>query len=74
MVAGIQLVGACFTHDVRPYSAAENAIFGQTGPNVGSFDGGYGASYMARLIGQKKARNLVFMPTIQCKKKHSIWA
>ncbi len=34
--------------------AAENAIFGQTGPKVGSFDGGWGASYMARIVGQKK--------------------
>lgn len=34
--------------------AADNAIFGQTGPKVGSFDGGWGASYMARLVGQKK--------------------
>lgn len=41
--------------------AADNAIFGQTGPKVGSFDGGYGASYMARVIGQKKAREIWFL-------------
>jgi len=41
--------------------AAENAVFGQTGPKVGSFDGGYGASYMARIVGQKKAREIWFL-------------
>ncbi|MSR88761.1 MAG: 1,4-dihydroxy-2-naphthoyl-CoA synthase [Candidatus Margulisbacteria bacterium] len=41
--------------------AAENAIFGQTGPKVGSFDGGFGASYMARIVGQKKAREIWFL-------------
>ena len=41
--------------------AAENARFGQTGPRVGSFDGGYGASYMARIVGQKKAREIWFL-------------
>lgn len=41
--------------------AAENAIFGQTGPKVGSFDGGFGTSYLARLVGQKKAREFWFL-------------
>jgi len=41
--------------------AAENAVFGQTGPRVGSFDGGYGASYLARVVGQKKAREIWFL-------------
>ncbi|MCE0494673.1 1,4-dihydroxy-2-naphthoyl-CoA synthase [Vibrio salinus] len=41
--------------------AAENAKFGQTGPKVGSFDGGWGASYMARIVGQKKAREIWFL-------------
>ena len=41
--------------------AADNAIFGQTGPKVGSFDGGFGASYMARIVGQKKAREIWFL-------------
>lgn len=41
--------------------AANNAIFGQTGPKVGSFDGGFGASYLARLVGQKKAREIWYL-------------
>ncbi|NDJ16863.1 1,4-dihydroxy-2-naphthoyl-CoA synthase [Myxacorys almedinensis] len=41
--------------------AADNAIFGQTGPKVGSFDGGFGASYMARIVGQKKAREIWYL-------------
>jgi naphthoate synthase len=41
--------------------AADNAIFGQTGPIVGSFDGGYGSSYLARIVGQKKAREIWFL-------------
>ncbi len=41
--------------------ASENAIFGQTGPRVGSFDGGFGASYLARVVGQKKAREIWFL-------------
>jgi naphthoate synthase len=41
--------------------AAENARFGQTGPKVGSFDGGFGASYLARSVGQKKAREIWFL-------------
>ncbi len=41
--------------------AADNAIFGQTGPRVGSFDGGYGSSYLARIVGQKKAREIWYL-------------
>ncbi len=41
--------------------AADNAVFMQTGPKVGSFDGGYGASYLARIVGQKKAREIWFL-------------
>ncbi len=41
--------------------SADNAIFGQTGPKVGSFDGGFGASYLARIVGQKKAREIWFL-------------
>jgi naphthoate synthase len=41
--------------------AADNARFGQTGPKVGSFDGGYGSSYLARVVGQKKAREIWFL-------------
>lgn len=43
------------------YHGADNAVFGQTGPKVGSFDGGWGASYMARIVGQKKAREIWFL-------------
>jgi naphthoate synthase len=41
--------------------AADNAIFGQTGPQVGSFDGGFGASYLASIVGQKKAREIWYL-------------
>ena len=41
--------------------ASENAIFGQTGPRVGSFDAGFGSSYLARLVGQRKAREIWFL-------------
>ena len=41
--------------------AADNAMFGQTGPNVGSFDGGYGSGYLARVVGHKKAKEVWFM-------------
>jgi naphthoate synthase len=44
-----------------PQVAADNAIFGQTGPKVGSFDAGYGSTHMARLVGQKKAREMWFL-------------
>ena len=41
--------------------AADNAIFGQTGPRVGSFDGGYGSTYLARIVGHKKAREIWYL-------------
>ena len=41
--------------------AADNAIFGQTGPKVGSFDGGFGSNYLARIVGQKKAREIWYL-------------
>ncbi len=57
MVAGWAIGGGQVLHLVCDLSlAADNARFGQTGPRVGSFDGGYGAGYLARCIGQKKAR------------------
>jgi naphthoate synthase len=57
MVAGWAIGGGQVLHLVCDISiAAENARFGQTGPKVGSFDGGFGASYLARCVGQKKAR------------------
>ena len=62
MVAGYSIGGGHVLHMICDLTvAAENAVFGQTGPKVGSFDGGYGASYMARLVGQKKAREIWFM-------------
>jgi naphthoate synthase len=62
MVAGYAIGGGHVLHMVCDLTiAAENAIFGQTGPKVGSFDGGFGASYMARIVGQKKAREIWFL-------------
>ncbi|APS00879.1 1,4-dihydroxy-2-naphthoyl-CoA synthase [Pajaroellobacter abortibovis] len=62
MVAGYAIGGGHVLHMVCDLTiAAENARFGQTGPKVGSFDAGYGASYMARIIGQKKAREIWFL-------------
>src|SRR5690606_28546635 len=56
LVPGYAIGGGHVLHVVCDLTiAADNAIFGQTGPRVGSFDGGYGASYLARIIGQKKA-------------------
>jgi naphthoate synthase len=62
MVAGYAIGGGHVLHMMCDLTiAADNARFGQTGPRVGSFDGGYGASYMARLVGQKKAREIWFL-------------
>ena len=62
MVAGYAIGGGHVLHLVCDLSiAAENARFGQTGPRVGSFDGGLGASYLARVVGQKKAREIWFL-------------
>lgn len=62
MVAGYAIGGGHVLHLLCDLTiAADNAIFGQTGPKVGSFDGGYGASYMARIVGQKKAREIWFL-------------
>jgi len=62
MVAGYAIGGGHVLHVVCDLTiAAENAIFGQVGPRVGSFDGGFGASYLARLVGQKKAREIWFL-------------
>ncbi|MDA3960310.1 MAG: 1,4-dihydroxy-2-naphthoyl-CoA synthase [Planctomycetota bacterium] len=59
MVSGWAIGGGHVLHVVCDLSiAADNARFGQTGPKVGSFDGGYGASYLARIVGQKKAREI----------------
>jgi naphthoate synthase len=62
MVAGYAIGGGHVLHLVCDLTiAADNARFGQTGPKVGSFDGGFGASYMARIVGQKKAREIWFL-------------
>ncbi len=61
-VAGWAIGGGHVLHVVCDLTiAAENARFGQTGPKVGSFDGGFGASYLARSVGQKKAREIWFL-------------
>ena len=62
MVAGWAVGGGHVLHVMCDLTiAAENAKFGQTGPRVGSFDGGFGASYLARIVGQKKAREIWFL-------------
>ena len=62
MVAGFAIGGGHVLHLMCDLTiAADNARFGQTGPRVGSFDGGYGAAYMARIVGQKKAREIWFL-------------
>jgi naphthoate synthase len=62
MVNGFAIGGGHVLHVVCDLSiASENAIFGQTGPKVGSFDAGFGSSYLARVVGQKKAREIWFL-------------
>ena len=62
MVAGYAIGGGHVLHIVCDLSiAADNARFGQTGPKVGSFDGGLGSSYLARIVGQKKAREIWYL-------------
>jgi len=62
LVAGYAIGGGHVLHVVCDLTiAADNARFGQTGPRVGSFDGGFGASYLARIVGQKKAREIWFL-------------
>ena len=62
MVAGFAVGGGHVLHVVCDLTiAADNAKFGQTGPRVGSFDGGFGASYLARIVGQKRAREIWFL-------------
>jgi naphthoate synthase len=62
MVAGFAIGGGHVLHVVCDLTiAADNARFGQTGPKVGSFDGGFGSSYLARIVGQKKAREIWFL-------------
>ncbi|MEB3251355.1 MAG: 1,4-dihydroxy-2-naphthoyl-CoA synthase [Cyanobacteriota bacterium] len=62
LVAGYAIGGGQVLHVVCDLTiAADNAIFGQTGPRVGSFDGGFGVSYLARIVGQKKAREIWYL-------------
>ena len=62
LVAGYAIGGGHVLHVVCDLTiAADNAIFGQTGPKVGSFDGGFGSSYLARIVGQKKAREIWYL-------------
>ena len=74
MVAGYAVGGGHVLHMMCDLTiAAENAQFGQTGPKVGSFDGGWGASYMARIIGQKRAREMWFTCRFYDAKKALEW-
>ncbi len=62
LVAGYAIGGGQVLHLLCDLSlASENAIFGQTGPKVGSFDGGFGSGYLARVVGQRKAREIWFL-------------
>jgi naphthoate synthase len=62
LVAGYAIGGGHVLHVLCDLSiAADNAVFGQTGPKVGSFDGGFGSSYLARIVGQKKAREIWYL-------------
>lgn len=62
LVAGYAIGGGHVLHVICDLTiAADNAVFGQTGPKVGSFDGGFGASYLARIVGQKRAREIWYL-------------
>jgi naphthoate synthase len=62
LVAGYAIGGGHVLHVVCDLTiAATNAVFGQVGPSMGSFDGGFGSSYLARVVGQKKAREIWFL-------------
>ncbi len=62
LVAGYAIGGGHVLHVVCDLTlAASNAVFGQTGPKVGSFDGGFGAGFLARMVGQKKAREIWYL-------------
>ncbi len=62
LVAGYAIGGGQVLHVVCDLTiAADNAVFGQTGPKVGSFDGGFGSGYLARIVGQKKAREIWYL-------------
>jgi len=68
LVPGFAIGGGQVLHLICDLSiASENAIFGQTGPRVGSFDAGFGSSYLASLVGQRKAKEIWFL----CRKYNS---
>ena len=74
MVAGYAVGGGHVLHMLCDITiAADNAQFGQTGPKVGSFDGGWGASYMARIVGQKRAREIWFLCRLYNAEKALEW-
>ena len=74
MVNGYAIGGGHVLHLMCDLTiASENAIFGQTGPKVGSFDAGFGASYLARMVGQKKAREIWFLCRQYSGPKPSVW-
>ena len=74
MVAGYAVGGGHVLHMLCDLTiASDNAMFGQTGPKVGSFDGGWGASYMARIIGQKRAREIWFLCKFYNSEKALSW-
>ena len=71
LVPGFAIGGGQVLHLICDLSiASENAIFGQTGPRVGSFDGGFGSSYLARVVGQRKAKEIWFL----CRKYSALQA
>ena len=74
MVAGYAVGGGHVLHMLCDLTiASENAQFGQTGPKVGSFDGGWGASYMARILGQKRAREIWYLCRFYSAEKALDW-
>ena len=74
MVAGYAVGGGHVLHMLCDLTiAADNAKFGQTGPKVGSFDGGWGASYMARIVGQKRAREIWYLCRMYSAKQALDW-
>jgi len=74
MVAGYAVGGGHVLHMLCDLTiAADNAQFGQTGPKVGSFDGGWGSSYMARIIGQKRAREVWYLCRLYNAKQALEW-
>ena len=74
MVNGYAIGGGHVLHVVCDLTiASDNAIFGQTGPKVGSFDGGFGSSYLARHVGQKKAREIWFLSEQYLPMKQKKW-